>query len=79
MSILHGRDHDGDLTLDTDVVVIGSGAGGAVATMPGSQLLVTASELVSNRAVRADGGVLNLSHWPEQIAPSETVIIINKA
>lgn len=30
MSILHGRDHDGDLTLDTDVVVIGSGAGGAV-------------------------------------------------
>ncbi|MEZ5760037.1 MAG: carbon-nitrogen hydrolase family protein [Paracoccaceae bacterium] len=31
------------------------------------------------RAVRADGGVLNLSHWPEQIAPSETVIIINKA
>ncbi len=29
-SIIHGRDHEGDLTIDADVLVIGSGAGGAV-------------------------------------------------
>lgn len=29
--ILHGQDHEGDLELDCDVVVIGSGSGGAVA------------------------------------------------
>lgn len=29
--VQHGRDHEGDLHLDADVVVVGSGAGGAVA------------------------------------------------
>jgi len=29
--VQHGRDHDSDLVLDADVVVVGSGAGGAVA------------------------------------------------
>lgn len=29
------------------------------------------------RAVRADGGVLNLSHWPEQIGPAANVTIVN--
>lgn len=30
MSVVHGRDHVGDLELSTEVVVVGSGAGGAV-------------------------------------------------
>lgn len=30
MTIQSARDHEGDLTLDTDVVIVGSGAGGAV-------------------------------------------------
>lgn len=30
MTVFHGREHQGDLSLDCDVVIVGSGAGGAV-------------------------------------------------
>ena len=65
MNVVHGRDHEGDLEISTEVVVVGSGAGGAV-------VAATLAEAGMDVVVLEEGGHVR----PEEHArmrPSESL------
>ena len=65
MNVQHGRDHTGDLTLNTEVVVVGSGAGGAV-------VACTLAEAGMDVLVLEEGGHVRPEEHA-QMRPSESL------